>query len=205
MSPERAPRHEDFEDVREFVSAHEAFHDAHPPTTLAILERAVRLGSDSLYGIALQVRRLKGKEPEDEEWWARIWIDFQFLIVVLWRMRQSGVLAKSANIQRERIRQAISAFDTAVPDLKRMRDVAQHFEEYAVDGPGRRHLRPRIGTKVGRRMLEVGSFYDDGVRWLDGVIDFPAADLAARDLYLVVRAVRNDVRTAIVGAEGPSE
>src|SRR5690606_41699918 len=66
-----------FDDVREFIAAHEAFHDAHPPTALAILERAVRLGSDSLRGIALQIRRLRGNEPEDEEWWARVWLDFQ--------------------------------------------------------------------------------------------------------------------------------
>lgn len=194
MSSDAAPRREDFEEVREFIAAHEAFHDAHPPTQLATLERAVRLGSDSLRGIKVQVGRLRGSEPEDEEWWGSTWMDFQFLIVVLWRMRQSGVLALAADVETEQIRAALIRFDGRLPDLKRMRDVAQHFDEYAIDGPGRRHRRPGRDDKVGRRMLEVGSLDADSVHWLDGVIEFAVADEASRELYFVVQAVRNQLR-----------
>jgi|GEM_PF-1613127 hypothetical protein len=192
--PGSAPRREDFDDIREFIAAHEAFHDAHPPTTLAILERAVRLGSDSLWGMGVQIRRVRGSEPEDDEWWARTWMDLQFLIVVLWRMRQSGVLALSAGTDTERLQEALAHFDTQLPDLKRMRDVAQHFDEYAVDGPGRRHARPGRSDKVGRRMLEVGSWDSSQFRWLDGSINFAIADRASRELYSIIVTVRNQVR-----------
>lgn len=194
MEPESVPRREDFADIREFIAAHEAFHDARPPTALAVLERAVRLGSDSLWGIAVQVRRIRGSEPEDADWWARAWMDLQFLIVVMWRMRQSGVLALSAGLDTERLREALASFDSQLPDLKRMRDVAQHFDEYAVDGPGRRHARPGRSDKVGRRMLEVGSWDSSQFRWLDGSISFETADRASRELYSVVVATRDQAR-----------
>jgi hypothetical protein len=188
--------------VREFVAAHEAFHDGHPPTPLAILERAVRLGSDSLRGITLQIRRVQGTEPEDSEWWARLWLDCQFLVVVLWRMRQAGVLATQARVERDRIRLAVAEFDAELPDLKRMRDVAQHFDEYAVDGKGRRHFRSDRKAKVGRRQLEVGSWAVDedghivGYRWLDGVIDFKSATDASWALYREIQSVRDIARAS---------
>lgn len=192
--PERAPEGVDFEDSRAFIAAHEAFHDAHPPTTLAILERAVRLGSDSLHGIALQIRRVRGTEPEDKEWWARTWLDFQFLIVVLWRMRQAGVIAAAAQFRSEEIVNALAQFDAALPDLKRMRDVAQHFDKYALDGSRRRHTRPGRTAKVGRRLLEVGSFHETGIRWIDGFLDFTASSDASWDLYRTIQDVRNGFR-----------
>lgn len=199
MTADTPPRREDFDDTREFVTAHEAFHDAHPPTQLAILERAVRLGSDSLWGLGVQVRRLRSSEPENEEWWARVWLDFQFLIVVLWRMRQSGVLALSAGTATERLRAALNRFDQQLPDLKRMRDVAQHFDEYAVDGPGRRHTRPGRDDKVGRRLLEVGSWTTKEFRWLEGTINYDDADRASRELYSVVVTIRDETRAQIGG------
>ncbi len=121
-------------------------------------------------------------------------MDLQFLIVILWRMRQAGVLALSAGLDAERLREALARFDTQLPDLKRMRDVAQHFDEYAVDGPGRRHARPGRSGKVGRRMLEVGSWDSSQFRWLDGSISFEIADRASRELYSVVVGVRDQVR-----------
>lgn len=51
----------------QFVAAHEAYHDAHDLTPVAVLERAVRLESDSLYGLRVQVRRIRATEPEDEQ------------------------------------------------------------------------------------------------------------------------------------------
>lgn len=197
MTLESVPRSEDFHDVREFIAAHEAFHDAHPPTGPAILQRAVRLGSDSLWGIALQIRRIRGSELEDVEWWPRVWLDFQFLIVVLWRMRQAGALALSAGTDTDRLREALASFDTQLPDLKRMRDVAQHFDEYAVDGAGRRHSRPGRTDKVGRRMLDAGSWDSSQFRWLDGSINFEVADRASRELYSAIAAVRNQGRADV--------
>ncbi len=197
MAPEAAPRREEYEDVNDFIAAHDAFHDAHPPTKLAVLDRAVRLGSDSLWGITVQLRRIRGAEPEDAEWLMRAWTDIQFLVVVLWRMRLSGALALSADTEVERLQEALSSFDVQLPDLKRMRDVAQHFDEYSADGPGRRHTRPGRADKVGRRMLEVGSWSSSEFRWLDGSINFETASRASHKLYAAVREVRDQVRAHI--------
>lgn len=197
MTSESAPPQEEFEDINDFVAAHDAFFDAQPPTKLAVLDRAVRLGSNSLWGIKVQLRRIRGSEPEDVEWLMRAWTDIQFLVVALWQMRQSGVLALSAGAEAERLQGSLASFDAQLPDLKRMRDVAQHLDEYSVDGPGRRHVRPGRTDKVGRRMLEVGRWTPSEFHWLDGSIDFEIADQASQELYAAVREIRDQIQTQL--------
>jgi len=40
---------------------------------------------------------------------------------------------------------ALQEFDQVLPDLKLMRDVAQHIDEYGRDGDNRRHFNPASG------------------------------------------------------------
>ncbi|MFT4264074.1 MAG: hypothetical protein QM572_11880 [Nocardioides sp.] len=192
MTPDSVPRRENFDEVGDFIAAHETFRDAQAPTGLAVLERAVRLGGDSLRGIATQVRRIRGREPEDDDWPGRAWMDLQFLIVILWRMRQAGALALSADTSADRLRAALARFDAQVPDLKRMRDVAQHYEEYAVDGRGRRHVRPGRADKIGRRMLDVGEWNGSRFNCLGGSIDFEVAGRASQDLFTAIVKARDE-------------
>jgi hypothetical protein len=135
-------------------------------------------------GIDLQIRRVRGAEPEDHEWILRVWIDFQFLIVCLWRLRMAGLMAAAAAGQ---VRTAIDVFDHQIPDLARMRHVSQHFDEYGVDGPKRRQKLPGKDEVVGRRLLEVGSWNADRFDWLGGTIDIAQAHAAALQLYTVIR------------------
>jgi len=67
---------------------------------------------------------------------------------------------------------ALQEFDQVLPDLKLMRDVAQHIDEYGRDGDNRRHSNPTTGQRVGRRSLHVMSLGDLSFNWLGGTIDF---------------------------------
>ncbi len=58
-----------------------------------ILERARSLCSEGCFAVALQHRRLRSKEPEDEVFILRWWTDLQFLIVSLRRLRRSALTA----------------------------------------------------------------------------------------------------------------
>jgi hypothetical protein len=113
---------------RYYTSASDAFHDSRRPTATELLERSRRLASESMRAIALQLRRFEGSEPEDAEWLFRRWMDFQFLVVALWRLRMVAVIAASA-------------FDQELPDLKTMRHVSQHLDDYATDHPTKRRAK----------------------------------------------------------------
>jgi hypothetical protein len=89
----------------------------------------------------------------------------------LWRMRLAGNLAQRTMGPSWT---ALQEFDQVLPDLKLMRDVAQHIDEYGRDGDNRRHSNPTTGQRVGRRSLHVMSLGDWSFNWLGGTIDFDA-------------------------------
>jgi hypothetical protein len=186
--PDAEPRPADFVSVADFVQAYDAFHDRRRPTGAGTLDRAVRTASESMQGIDLQIRRVRGTEPEDDEWLFRVWMDFQFLIACLWRLRMAGRMAAAA---ADEVRAAVAVFDQEIPDLALMRHVSQHLEEYAVDGPKRRQKPPGSAEPVGRRRLEVGGPSADRFDWLGGTI---VVDQARRAACSAVRRHQGQAR-----------
>jgi hypothetical protein len=183
--PDAEPRPVDFASVADFVQAFDAFHDARRPTGADTLDRAVRLASESMRGVDLQIRRVRSVEPEDDEWLSRVWMDFQFLIVCLWRLRLAGRMTAAVEV-----RAAVATFDREIPDLALMRHVSQHLDEYGVEGPKRRQKLPDGTGLVGRRRLEVGAWNEDRYDWLGGTIVVAQARSAAAQLYAAIRDQR---------------
>jgi len=104
-------------------------------------------------------------------------------------MRLAGKLAQTVQGQEWT---ALREFDSAIPDLKLMRDVAQHVDEYGRDADGRRHTHPRTGRRVGRRSLRSQMGVSrDSFHWLGGTIDFAQARDAAVTLLSAIRAARD--------------
>jgi len=101
------------------------------PTHAATYERARRLANLAVSTVVLQRRRLKTHEPEDGEFLFRRWSDFQFLIVALVRLRRAAILATKVPPLGSTMKVAIADFDATLPMLKDMRDIAEHFDEYA--------------------------------------------------------------------------
>lgn len=182
------PQRESYTDIREFIRAHEAYWDSAVPTDAAVLQRAARLGNDAMMAIRMQLDRIAaGPSQHGEDGYWAVFIDVDFLIAALWRMRQAGVLAKS---RIGRWWAPLDTFDRALPDLKMMRDVSQHIAEYSIDGDGRKAINPRTGKPLGRRALEVKSI-GDTFRWLGGELDLTTADAASMMLLKAIRAARD--------------
>lgn len=118
-----------------------------------------------MWTIRLQCRRLTLAEPEDKLFIFRKWADFDFLVVALFRLRRAAQLAASVPEVNALLAPAVADFDAALPNLKKMRDVAEHFDDYAVDR-GRR-------SGVHRQDLEVGRMSVDGttLEWLGAELD----------------------------------
>jgi hypothetical protein len=158
------------------------------PTDAAILERAQSLANEALHMVGLQRRRLRSEEPEDQAFVFRQWADMQFLVVSLRRLRLAGQLAARSDSGRAPVKAALREFDNALPDLRKMRNVGEHIDEYAVEA-GR-------DREVDRRQLQVGSFDGTTFIWVGGKIDVDQAFKAARHLY-------EEIRTACAAGPAP--
>ena len=196
------PAREEFGSLEASLVAHEQFHDDRAPTDLQTLERSVRFAREAVRGVELQLRRVRGVEPEDDEWLFRVWTDIQFLITALWQLRLAARLAASTDLAADVATRALNRFDDRLPDLATMRHVAQHLDAYAVDDPNRRQRRPNGVALVGRRSLEVGSWSDERFIWLGGSLDVGAAETESRLLYSALRTAAEQVCTDSAEAPG---
>ena len=147
----------------------------HSPSPTATYERARRLANIAIWTAQLQRRRLSTNEPEDGEFLFRRWADFQFFIVALTRLRRAAVLAAKVPSINNDIQDAIKEFDAALPMLKEMRDVAEHFDDYALD-------RGRIKA-IRRQALEVGVIGPTIFQWLRYELNADTALKAAQGLF----------------------
>jgi hypothetical protein len=71
-----------------------------------------------LHAVALQRRRLRSSEPEDEQFVMRWWTDLGFLIVSLIRLRRAAGMASRTRYASDELRPALSAFDAVTPSLR---------------------------------------------------------------------------------------
>lgn len=151
------------------------------PTPAATYERARRLANVAMWSIELQCRRLDAVEPEDADFVLRRWADFDFLIVALTRLRRATWLAAKIPQLQASLGTSLEQFDKALPNLKKMRDVAEHVDDYALD-QGRQKA-------VARQSLEVSTIEADGptLCWLQARLNAREASQAGRVLFAAVQ------------------
>jgi hypothetical protein len=77
------------------------------------------------------------------------------------------------------MQKAIRDFDTALPSRKKMRDVAEHIDEYAIDSGRDRN--------VSRKSLEVASCNGVTWTWLGYELDANEAMKASGQLFEAIR------------------
>jgi hypothetical protein len=156
--------------------------DSPPPTPEATYERARRLTNLAIWTVSLQCRRLRANEPEDGVFAFRRLADFDFLIVALSRLRRAATIAAAIPGVRQDLTDAIAQFDLALPDLKKLRDVAEHIDEYALDSG-------RVRSVV-RQELEVSTLSDDGttLSWLGCSISSSEALRASQALFAAIQS-----------------
>lgn len=169
--------------MKKYISVKLQTRDNRPPSDAVMIERAWSLMNESMRAIDLQKRRLRSSEPEDADFSIRWWVDLQFLIVALRRLRRSAELATRVSIAKSIITDAIEQFDRELPMLQKMRNVGEHIDDYAVDSEKRRH------KDVERFALQVGSFDGTTYEWLGAHLNIDEANSASIHLLEAVRSV----------------
>jgi hypothetical protein len=146
-------------------------------TNRATFARAFRLSNIAMFAVALQVRRLRSAEPEDSEFLFRKWSDFDFLVVSLTRLRRSVQLGLKHPQAKAVLEQALAEFDSKLPGIKLIRNVAEHIDDYAIE-------RGRTRT-VSRLNLESSTLSLRGptLSWLGAYVNANTALRAAEKLF----------------------
>lgn len=160
------------------------------PSDAATLERCWRMVNNELYAIALQRRRLRSVEPEDEQFIMRWWTDLGFMILALLRLRRAAALPLKTMYGSATLRAALRHFDASLPGLRLMRNVGEHAHDYAVE--------QGYAKEIDRRQLEVGQWDETTFRWLqntDGTpheLNIDEALAAAENLWAVLRELKQE-------------
>lgn len=153
----------------------------------AILERAKSMATDWMWAVSLQHDRIVAPRPQDQAFHPFPGVksfneaDIHFLAIALRRLRQVAATIEHAPQQWEPIRRAIENFDARLPWLKRLRDVFEHLEDYAIDS----NLRK---STTSRRELQVWMADKNGLKWLGYDVNWEEAYMAAKDLYGAILA-----------------
>lgn len=148
------------------------------PADAVILEHAKSFCNEACFTVALQHRRLRTVEPEDEVFVFRWHADLQFLILALHRLRRAAELAQRVPQVSVALKTALEQFDRSLPSLKKMRNVGEHIDDYLLGG-GR-------SQDVQRQSLQVSTWNGTVFRWLDVDLDIDIALGAAEALFSAV-------------------
>ena len=157
-----------------------------PPPDAETTTRASSLANEAVLAVALQRRRLRSTEPEDEAFAMRWWADAQLLIVMLRRLRRTAELAMTVPRAHKEIERALAEFDQELPALQTMRNVGEHIEEYALD--------QGHDATISRRALQVGGWDGTTLSWLGDSLNVDKALASAEALAATVIGTRDLVR-----------
>jgi hypothetical protein len=151
----------------------------------SIVERAKSVANQWMGAVLLQHDRIRKPRPQDQAFHPFGIEDFNvadvhFLAIALLRIRRVATTIEHVPQLWPSVRCAIEIFDAKLPWLKRLRDVFEHLEDYAVDSNLRR-------SDTSRRELQVSSGRENGMQLLGNDIDFKEALQAAQILYGAVK------------------
>lgn len=154
-------------------------------TDVALIARAKSMAKQWILAISLQHDRITNPRPQDKvfhpfgaDYFHEA--DVHFLAIALQRLRKTVKTLEHVPQLREKARIAGHSFDESLPWVKRLRDVFEHIEDYAVDS-NKRHTKT-----TSRQDLQVWSADSNGMRWLGYDIDWSKTLDVAHDLHTMI-------------------
>jgi len=141
---------------------------------VAIYEDAKVLANIAAWSVELQVHRLRADRQEIPDFVMQPVVDFHLLVTVLTRLRKAAeMVAKISDIS-----DVIRQFDDSLPDLKSIRNIQEHIDEYRL-GNGR-------NKKVDPAALLTVVLDHDRLAWLDYELRVDDARRASASLFQAI-------------------
>lgn len=143
------------------------------------------------FGVDLAVERLRALPPDTSNGDGRALVDTTSLVIALWRLRVVAEAETSVTDAHPALVAALGAYDAALPDLRKLRNVTMHFDNYVLENDKRQNRVMPDGPLIGPRDLWAISHSPLGVRWLGVSLTYSQALAAARALYDAIQTVNN--------------
>ena len=140
----------------------------------AILEDARTMANIAVWSVELQIQRITSQKLDIPDFVMQPIIDFHFLVTALSRLKNSAELASKVIDITDGIRQ----FDLSLPDLRKVRNVLEHIDEYR-EGKGR-------NKEVARNAILTINFEGQHIHWLGYKINIEEAMSASQLLYSAI-------------------
>ena len=136
--------------------------------------------------VKLQISRIDEELQNDEFFIMRQFVDFEFLLVALFRLRRAACAIKRILIARATIQQAIENYDKRLPDLKKLRNISEHYDAYLLkqgkdDTIDRETIRSSFLTKC-----RLNATFE----WMGYTMNLNECMTAAEELFLEIQAIR---------------
>jgi hypothetical protein len=161
------------------------------PPDGAKIERTFQLATDAMWAVDRMRRRLRDQVYPPEN--SAFWTDAMFFLIALCWLETAARRFGETSAGRS-VREARQRFLREVPDLRAMRNVAEHAVDFALD-EGRNRDIDRRGVLVGQ--LEYPRFEWNLQRPESGrgpyVLDVEAAVCAASRVYEAMKTTFHDV------------
>lgn len=147
---------------------------------IMLAEEARHFANLYTHAADLQIQRMR--QLSHEQFPLSWFVDFEFLLVSLRKLRRSAELAQRIPSVRDEIRIALSEFDSALPWLADLRNASEHFDEH-LEGKDRGKNLVSSYPSLFSTLLDI----DDGVEWLGKQVKFHTCLDAAHRLFDAVR------------------
>ena len=142
---------------------------------LALYEDGRMMSSLAMWSIKLQMQRLNSIEPELTEYQIQNLVDLHFMVTALTRLRKiAEMLSGLIDISTE-----LREFDKKLPDLKNIRNILEHIDEYRI-GEGR-------DKKVGINGLLTVGLDVENISWCGYDLNLIEALQLSEDLFEAIK------------------
>ncbi len=143
---------------------------------IAIYEDARNMANIAVWGVELQIQRLRQTENEIKEFVMQPVIDFHFLVTALSRLRVSAdLVSRICDLTIE-----VEKFDRSLPDLRVIRNILEHIDDYRV---GKGHNK-----NVPKDSFQSILFGNDSIRWVGYEINLETAVKSSSELFMAIKS-----------------
>ena len=151
----------------------------------AVYEDTRILANFYVHAVAMQISRVRQEVSASDQFVMRPFVDFEFLLVTLVRLRRAACAIRKMPVAREAMQQAIKEYDKRLPALKDLRNITEHYDDYLLK-QGRIANADRAGllTKI---------MSPESIDWMGYSMNLNESMAAAEALFQEIKAVEKAI------------
>ncbi len=160
----------------------------------AVYEDARILANFYVHAVAMQISRVRQEVSASDQFAMRPFVDFEFLLVTLVRLKRAACAIRKIPCAREAMQQAIKEYDKRLPALKNLRDITEHYDAYLLKkGQISRADREGLLAKTIREGLLTKTMSPESVDWMGYRMNLSESMAAAETLFQKIKAVEKAI------------